>query len=166
MKHCDFTICVNSVISYLHHIIPEHCVTSSCGEISHDAPPLLQFSAWNWNARYSCSTNNHKIKFYPTLRCIILHYTILKFSRCIPSNTTRQILMKTHYIGDTFRLILQPFSGLMQTFKRTVITALGCRRHLLSMSVIKISIRVVVKILVITKLGITMKSNTDHCTWV
>jgi hypothetical protein len=42
----------------------------------------------------------------------------------------------------------------------------GCRRHLLCTSVIKISIRVVVKILVITKLGITMKLNIDHCTWV
>lgn len=23
---------------HLHHIIPAHCVTSSCGDISHDAP--------------------------------------------------------------------------------------------------------------------------------
>jgi hypothetical protein len=36
----------------------------------------------------------------------------------------------------------------------------------MSTSVIKILIRVVVNILVITKLGITMKSNTNHCTCV
>jgi len=66
------------VTSYLHHIIPAHCVTSSCGEISHDAPPLLQFSTWNWDAWYICSTNNHKIKIlcYVTLYYTPLYYTL------------------------------------------------------------------------------------------
>jgi hypothetical protein len=31
---------------------------------------------------------------------------ISKCSSCIPSNTTRQILIRTHYIGDMFRLTL------------------------------------------------------------
>jgi hypothetical protein len=30
----------------------------------------------------------------------------MTFSMCIPSNTTRQILLSTHYIGDMFRLTL------------------------------------------------------------
>jgi hypothetical protein len=32
--------------------------------------------------------------------------SVPQYNRCILSNTTRQILMRTHYIGDIFRLIL------------------------------------------------------------
>jgi hypothetical protein len=39
----------------------------------------------------------------------------------IPSNTTRQILLTIHYIGDMFRLTVYPSSGLTQTFERTLI---------------------------------------------
>jgi hypothetical protein len=50
--------------------------------------------------------------------------------------------------------------------RKTLITALGCRRHLLSTSVIKILVQILGKMLVIIRLRITMKSNTDHSTWV
>jgi hypothetical protein len=38
---------------------------------------------------------------YCPYRCVIL-----KFSTCILSNTTRQILIRAHYIGGMFRLTL------------------------------------------------------------
>jgi hypothetical protein len=45
-----------------------------------------------------------EVKFHIFVLSIPLCY--LKFSICILSNTTRQILIRTYYIGDMFRLIL------------------------------------------------------------
>jgi hypothetical protein len=59
-----------------------------------------------WTGRHVKEQTNI-FYLYGAYRCVIS-----KFSRCIQSNTTRQILIKTRYIGDMFRLILQPSSGL------------------------------------------------------
>jgi hypothetical protein len=59
--------------------------------------------------------------FQTQKKCLYLYcpyYCIIsKFSMCILSNTTRQILMRTHYMGDMFQLVLWPSSGLTQNFE-------------------------------------------------
>jgi hypothetical protein len=65
----------------------------------------------------------HKNSLY---LCCPYRCVISRFSRCtILSNTTRKILIETHYTDDMFRLIFHPSSGLTQIFERTMITDTG-----------------------------------------
>jgi hypothetical protein len=80
-------------------------------KLTRSSPSVLQHqkqTKYSFTLQHQILCNNHmtsKINSVPQIPYIIL-FNITYFSRCMLSNTTHQILMKTHHTGDIFRLIL------------------------------------------------------------
>jgi hypothetical protein len=68
--------------------------------IEHYADIITSFKRWP----IMCFMNNRSSDSKLWYLYCPYRFIISKFSRCVLSNTTRQILIRTHYIGDMFRL--------------------------------------------------------------